>query len=290
MHFNFDFSAVQVIWTMTFAALLVLLVVLLGRDRMRRYPWFTASIVLLTLDLLGKRLLFGRLPQLTLAGIFIVIADLVVLVGLLVVVELGRSAFAGMRSRNWVVGALLMLAVGAGVLYVWGPWPNWKTLTANSELALLELMQLGAQKGQLLVSLLTVELGLLVVLFGRRFKAGWRSHTQQIVIGLSTAAIAQLSLQVIQQIIVKTAVIHTQAELDQARELLRRLSNANGSVYVAVLLWWIVCLWNDEPGAAVETPSEIPTAEGVLETAEEPFVAAEEQADDVMEEEHENDL
>ena len=97
MHFNFDWNALQIIWTLTFAALLVLLVVLLGRDRARRYPWFTVSIVLVTLDMLGKRLLHGRLSQLTFAGIFIAIADLVVLVGLLVVVEMARSAFAGMR-------------------------------------------------------------------------------------------------------------------------------------------------------------------------------------------------
>jgi hypothetical protein len=38
-------------------------------------------------------------------------------------------------------------------------------------------MQLGAQKLDMLVDLLTVELGLLVVLLGRRFGAGWRiSH------------------------------------------------------------------------------------------------------------------
>ena len=41
MHFNFGFTTIQVLWTLTFAALLVLLVVLLGRDRARRYPWFT---------------------------------------------------------------------------------------------------------------------------------------------------------------------------------------------------------------------------------------------------------
>jgi hypothetical protein len=287
MHFNFDFSAVQVIWTLTFAAFLVLLVVLLGRDRARRFPWFTASIVLMTLDMLGKRLLHGRLPQLTLAGIFIAIANLVVLVCLLVVVELARSAFAGMRRRNWIIGALLMLAVGAGVLYAWGPWPAWKTLTANSQMAVLELMQLTAQKATLLVDVLTVELGLLVVLFGRRFKAGWRSHTQQIVIGLSTAGIAHIAMQGTWQLIAMKAVAHSQEEYEHILGLRDKLSYANGSIYVAVLLWWIFCLWNDEPGVAVETPEEIPTADAVEDRSVEPVSAPEDLAGGPVEEERE---
>jgi hypothetical protein len=32
--------------------------------------------------------------------------------------------------------------------------------------------------------------------------------------------------------------------------------NANKAVYVAVLVWWIVWLWLDEPGAATETAAE----------------------------------
>ena len=61
MHLNFSFSAVQTLWTLTFAALLVLMVVLLGRDRVRHFPWFTTAIVLTALRLLASRLLFGRL-------------------------------------------------------------------------------------------------------------------------------------------------------------------------------------------------------------------------------------
>jgi len=52
-----------------------------------------------------------------------------------------------------------------------GPWPDRRTLTFDSQLAILRLLGLVAQKGDLLAGLLTVELGLLVVLFGRRFKA-----------------------------------------------------------------------------------------------------------------------
>ena len=57
MHPNFVFTARQILWTLTFAAQLVLLVVLLGRDRARRYPWFTFSIVLFALRLLAEVLL-----------------------------------------------------------------------------------------------------------------------------------------------------------------------------------------------------------------------------------------
>jgi hypothetical protein len=251
MHFNFDWSTGQVLWTLTFAALLVLLVVLLGRDRTRRFKWFTISIVLVTLRLLASRMLFGRLAPLTASEIFITLADLATIVSLLVVAELAWRAFGGAQRRTWIIGTLAVLAVGAGVLAVWGPWPAWKTLTADSQLAVLRLMQMAAQKGSMLSDVLTVELGLLVVVFGRRFKAGWRSHTQRIVIGLSTAAMAQLAVQGVWELIALKAVPHSQAEYERILGLREKLFNANEVAYVAVLVWWIVCLWIDEPKAAV---------------------------------------
>ncbi|MGA3262648.1 MAG: hypothetical protein ABSC47_01225 [Terracidiphilus sp.] len=264
MHFNFAFNVIQVLWTLKFAALLVLLVVLLGRDRMRLFPWFSSSIVLVALDTLGKRLLHGRMPQITLAWIFLTLADLAVIISVLVLVELARRAFAGMRRRTWILGTLVLLAVAAVAPAVWGPWPAWKTLTANSSQAVLELMQLAQQKGNLLVDVLTVELGLLIVLFGRRFKAGWRSHAQQIVIGLSTVAIAQMALQGVLQMIALTAVYHSREEYERILSLAGKVFNANSVVYLAVLLWWIVFLWIDEPGAA---QAEIPASQAQEEAA-----------------------
>src|SRR5271169_4627917 len=76
MHFNFDFSTGQILWTLTFAALLVLLVVLLGRDRARRFKWFTASMVLMALRMLASRLLLGRMAPIVSSEIFLVLADL----------------------------------------------------------------------------------------------------------------------------------------------------------------------------------------------------------------------
>ena len=74
MHFNFDFTTVQVLWTLTFAALLVLLVVLMGRDRARLFPLFTASMALTALRLLASRMLYGRMAPITMSEIFLILA------------------------------------------------------------------------------------------------------------------------------------------------------------------------------------------------------------------------
>jgi hypothetical protein len=259
MHFNFAFTAIQVLWTLTFAAHLVLLVVLLGRDRARRFPWFTTGIVLVALRLVSSRLLYGRLPSIAMSAIFIVLADLSAIAGLLVVLELARRAFGRAQRRTWILWTLVLVALGGGVLGGWGPWPAWKSLAVDSPLAVLGLMQLLAQKTGLLVDVLTVALGLLVVLFGRRYGAGWRSHAQQIVIGLSTASLGQLAVQIIWQIIARTASPHSQAEYERIVGLREKLFNANSFVYLAVLIWWIACLWMDEPGA-VPAADEVPAA------------------------------
>ena len=254
MHLHFPFTALQVLWTLTFAAHLVLLVVLMGRDRMARFPWFTASIVLVALRLLSSRLLFGRMPQMTLSAVFIVMADLGAIIGLMVILELARRAFGRVRRTTWVTGALVLMAVGAAVLALWGPWPAWKTLTAKSTMSTLQLLQLIAQKASLLVDVETIALGLLIVTMGRRFGAGFRTHTQKIIIGLSTASIAQLTMQAVWERIARTAVAHTMADYERIVGIREKLFNTNSVVYLAVLIWWIVWLWVDEPGTTVEAP------------------------------------
>ena len=129
--------------------------------------------------------------------------------------KLHGAPFPGASRRAWIIGTLALLAVGAAVLAKWGAWPAWKTLTAESTIAVLQVTQLVAQKASLLSNVLTVELGLLVVLFGRRFKAGSRSHSQQIVIGLSTAAIAQMAVRGIWQAIAIYAAPQSQAEFER---------------------------------------------------------------------------
>jgi hypothetical protein len=255
MHFHFDFSAVQILWTLTFAAILVLLVVLLGRDRVRIYPLFTTSIVIIGLRLLASRLLYGRLAPIPMNAIFLTLALIAGVVNLLVLVELARRAFAGASRRAWTIGTFLLLVIVGIIVILWGPWPAWKTLTIDSIIAWLRLEQFITQKLDVIVDLLTIGLGLLIVIFGRHFNAGFRSHTQQIVIGLSTAALAQTSVRIVWQLIATHAAPSTQAEYERILGLQGKFYNASSAIYVLVLIWWIVCLWINEPGTEVGAPS-----------------------------------
>jgi hypothetical protein len=248
MRFHFDFSASQILWTLTFAAELVLLIVLMGRDRSRRFPWFTANVVVMALMLLVSRLLFGRMPAIVTSSIFLALSSIAAVIGLLVVVELARRAFAGAPRAGWLVGVLASLIIAITVLVIWGPWPARSAFTGGPLLVMLRSLQLAADKGAVLGALLAIELGIAIVFFGRRFQGGWRTHAQQIVIGLSTAGIAQLAVRVLWQSIATRAKIHTQAEYQHLLDLRDRIYNANNLVFVLVLVWWIAWLWLDEPG------------------------------------------
>lgn len=281
MHFsNFDFSATQILWTLTFAALLVLLVVLLGRDRAKRFPWFTASIVTMGLLKLTEQLLLTRLPRITGLEVYWSLSNLNVVIGLIVLVELARQSFRGARKLGWIIGTLAVLAGGVAAIVLWGPWPAWLTLTAQSQFAAIRVMQFAVDKGSLLTEVLTIELGLLVTLLARRFGGGWHSHAQRILVGLSTLALDQLIMRGIFQAISTHSVIHSQAEYDRLLGLRDKLIHANDVVYLCVVLWWIACLWIDEPaepGAAQDPDSEAETdaeataeAKGETESTESP--------------------
>jgi hypothetical protein len=259
MQLSFDFFVRQIalieriIWTLTFAAQLVLLVVLVGRDRARRYPWFTTGIALMALRLMAEVLLNGRMAKLPFSVITLMLADLAAIIGLLVVVELARQAFAGIKRSILIVNTAGLVLVAGGLLYFLGPWPVWKQFAEwDPTIVKLYLMQLIAQKVDLLVALLTVGLGLLVFLFGRRFKAGWRSHAQSIVIGLFAVAVSLLA----QEIVILRTLHFTQAAQASVMRLRLSFAFAHELVYLAALVWWIAWLWRDEPGTAL--PKESP--------------------------------
>ena len=250
MHLDFHFTAVQTLWTLTFAALLVLLVVLMGRDRIRGFKWFTASMVIMAFRMLASRLLFGRMAPIVTSEIFIVLADLAAFIALMVVVEMARRAFSGASRRAWLIATLVVLLVCGLELWKWGPWPSAKTFFDASQLGILRAMQLFAQKADLLADLLMVQVGLIIILVGRHFSAPWRSHTQKVVIGLSTGSLAQIAVRVIWQQIATHTTIHSSDEYQRVMGLQEKFYNASSVIYIAVLIWWIVWLWFDEPGTA----------------------------------------
>ena len=250
MHFDFHFTAVQVLWTLTFASLLVLLVVLYGRDRARRFPWFTTSIVFVALRLLTNRLLHDRLPPVTMAAVAVSLADIAAFVSLIVIVEMARHAFRRASTRAWLAWSLGLVAAAGVVMWKWGPWPQWKTIAFDTTIARLQFMQFVSVKVGLLADLLVVALTLLVVAVGHRYGAGWRSHVQRILIGISTASLSQMSAQVIWQTIARHTTPHSQAEYQRVMGIQDKMLNANSAVYVLVVIWWIICLWRDEPGTA----------------------------------------
>jgi hypothetical protein len=250
----------RIVWTLTFAAQLVLLVVILGRGRAPRYPWFTAVIALNALRLMVEVLLAGRVAMVPYSAIVLTLGDLAVLMSLLMLVELARRAFAGLHRPLWIVNSAGLAIIALGILAVWGSWPVWKNLAVGTLLGNLRLMQLFLQKGELLVALLTVGLGVLIVIFGRKFKAGWRSHTLMIGLGLACVSAVSLALQGGLQIAVQTHHIQTRAEFDKTAMI---LSSAQQIVYLAALLWWISWLWLDEPGAPEQADSA-PTPEPPL--------------------------
>ncbi len=267
MHFNFHFSAAEILWTLTFAAMLVLLVVLLGRDRIRRFPIFTSSIVLVGLNMLADKLLTHRLAPLVSTEVILVLADLGVIIALLLAIELARRAFSGAKWPAWVAGSLVLLGGAAAVIIFWGQWPPAKMVFDPSTLGRLRLMQLMAQKGNLFNEALAVELFALVVIAGRRFRTGWRSHTQQILTGVSTSSAMLIVARVMWE-----AMVHdmprTREGYNHLMDLQTHLTNANGAVVLAVMIWWIVCLWIDEPGATAVTMNDEAIAPAADDTAD----------------------
>lgn len=287
MKFHLPFSANEILWMLTFAGHLVVLVVLMGRDRIRRFPWFTANIVLITLRLLAARMLAGKLPQVTLAAVFIGLADLGAILTAMMLLELARKAFRGIKRTTWIISALGIMLVGAIVLATWGEWPSWQTLTSSSAMPTLNLLQFLALKASLFLDVETVLLGFAIVIFGSRFAGGWRTHVQRIAIGLSTASLAQLAMEATWEAIARTAKPKSMEEYQHVMNLREHLFNANSAIYVVVLIWWIWCLWQEEsnqaePGSAASAAAEPPALPEIPAQPEQPSESADPPSDSAL--------
>ncbi len=251
------FSLEQILWALVFAAHLVLLVVLLGRERIQRLPWFTALTLLSALRLLTDHLLQGKLSTYAFywQSYALLIAASLFLLGVLI--ELTRLTFGrGCRRGKplsplaWQGWSLLVVAIALTALYYWGPWPDLKAMQANAQAYPLLLTVVIALKSELFVSMLAILSGLLMMLFGGRFGNGFRSHPVQLIIGLSTTAVARLTVEGITDRIKVTHKITNRADYDRILHLFNRLDNARLVVWLLAILWWTYALWQDEPGSS----------------------------------------
>jgi hypothetical protein len=264
MHWNVE----QILWALLLAAHLVLLVILLGRDR--RFPWFTAAIVLSAIQLLADHLLHGKLTMIAFYWQSYTATALEAVIGILVLIELARKVFSSgksglvLKTRGWLGWALVTVALTSAAVWAWGPWPTWQALKAEPAQLPLLLLVISAMKAQLFVALLTVQAGLLMRIFGKRFGFGWRTHAQQIMLGLSTNALGFLAVEGIEDSIKHTVRLTSRQQYDHLMHLFANLDHARTAVWIAVLIWWMVWLWRDEaadPARLSTYPSTPPAAQ-----------------------------
>jgi len=261
MHWNTE----QIIWACVLAAHLILLIVLLGRDRISRFPWFTAAITLSVISLLVDHLLNGKLTSMVFYWQSFSAMILAAIFTIFVLIELARRVFSSgrkgliLKANGWLGWGFVSVTVAAAAVWAWGPWPSLAQLNAQPSIRGILIMQLVASKSQLFTALLTVEVALLLSLFARRFGFGWRSHPRQIALGLSTNALCILILQVITDLIKRNLHFHSRQEMADGIKHLERLftnlDNARFALWALVLLWWIYWLWRDEPG---QPPANLP--------------------------------
>lgn len=254
MHLNIE----QFLWAMVLAAHLLLLIVLMGRERTTRFPWFTAWVGLAAVSLVANHMLHGKLT--TIAFYWQNYSALAIesILGILVLRELAKLIFSSgrngrvLKANGWIGWTLVTVAIAAAGVWAWGPWPTKAALQAEKDQLPLLITILIGMKGQLFVSILMVEATLLFRIFGSRFGAGWRSHAQQVALGISTNALAFLAVQGITDIISHTAHPKTRPEYDHLVHMITNLENGRTVVWFLALVWCIVWLWRNEPGAPEE--------------------------------------
>lgn len=252
MHWNWNIE--QILWALVLAGHLVLLIVLLGQDRIRRFPWFSAGITLSAITLIANHLLQGKLTTVAFYWQSYTGVSICQIVGIGVLIELCRKVFGNksapaiLKSRGWIGGAMVTIAIAAAIVWYWGPWPTLAAIKAQPEQTPLLLDVLFALKMQLFVAILTVEVALLMRVFGRRFGSSGRSHAQQIAIGLSTNALGFLTVQGISTAISRNFHPTTRAEYERTLKMISHIENGRTALWLLVLIWWIYWLWRNDPG------------------------------------------
>ena len=265
MHLNME----QILWALVLAAHLVLLIVLLGRDLISRFPWFTAAIAVSTVQLIADHLLHGKLTSLAFYWQSYTATLLGDILGILVLIELTRHVYANckakiiLNSKGWLGWTLVTVSIATGAVWQWGPWPTWTALNQDPKQLPILLVVLSAMKGQLFLAILTVQVGLHMRIFGKRFGSGWKAPDQQIALGLSTYALGFLAVQATDDIIKRTVHLTSRDQYEHIVRIFTNLDNGRFALWFLVVIWWTVWLWRIIP----------PSSAASLEAARAPVLA-----------------
>lgn len=265
MHWNTE----MILWVCVLAAHLVLMVVLLGRDRVGRFPWFTAATGLSAIRLIADHLLRGKLTEVAFFWQSYGGSILQTLLNLLVLVEICRHVFSSGRNgkvlkpKGWLGGVLVTLPIAIAVAAFWDQGFSWAAAKADPQITPLYLVFFSALKAQTSLAVLTVEVGLLLLIFGKRFGFGWRSQDQQIALGLSTVSLALLAVQAATDIVKHNLHLTSREQYEHILQIFRNLDNGRFVIWLLALIWWIIWLWRNEPGAASSAEAvEVPVLTG----------------------------
>jgi hypothetical protein len=260
MHWNME----QILWALVLAAHLVLLIVLMGRDRLSRFPWFAAATAVSAVHLIADHLLHGKLTNLVFYWQSDVIIGVQTILGVLVLIEICQAVFSSgkagikLNAKGWLGWALVTAGLAVAAVWLWDPFHTWTTLHSDPNQLPLLIVALSAVDGQLFLALLTIEVGLLVRIFGKRFGSGFTSHAQQIMLGLSTYALGFMAVQVTTDVVKRTVHLTSRAEFEHIMKIFSNMDNARFALWFLVLVWWIVWLWREEPPAFRLTTDEAP--------------------------------
>lgn len=255
MNINLPYSQIQIIWTLLFASQLVLLVVLIGRDRTQRFWWFTASIAVAAVRELINVLLTGRISQIMFNAIYNIFAILAILLTLMALIEITRNIFTALSLRAWALLGSSISIISALVLYFLIPWSAQTGLDIHTQPGMLNILHLVAICGQLIAAISAVTIGVAALFFAPHIKGFWNSHALKVLAGFTTYSLVFISQLVIGQWI--STLAHNSGipvgEYARTNAILERLINVPYVTMIIVQCWWIRVLWLDE-GPAKPAP------------------------------------
>jgi hypothetical protein len=210
----------HLIWTAGFLGHLLLVGVLIVRGRAQRFPFFTLLILFYLLRSLAIALLLGHLapPGLRLASLVFDVTDL-----LLELAVLTQLVFVGLRRLDTLHRFLLpLLLVVSAALVVTHLVP-----VSHYYIRALPLLL------HYYIAIFVLEWCLVLVLLLRPLGLTWRSHVAAISFGFGGYA---------------AALLFAGGYFSSGRRMSEYIffSYFRISVYLLVVLWWIITLWQQD--------------------------------------------